>query len=220
MLNLNKGSDSMIDLFKDIDDKNKIKLLKELEAQTYDFKKGTSLLSSILIKDMLGIVIDGIIQIVKTDYNGNRVIVEELVKNDIFGNNISFYIDDSCEILTKVDSKIILFDYEDIINYKHYDEQYYNQFIMNLLEAMHFIVTVRNERIRILTQKTIRNKLLEFFNILSKKYGSRTIYLPFSYTDLADYLAVDRSAMSREIKHLKEEKIIEVKNRKIMLLYR
>ena len=82
------------------------------------------------------------------------------------------------------------------------------------------IISQRNERIRILTNKTIRNKLLEYFEILSKKTGSRMIRLPFSYTDMADYLAVDRSAMSRELKKLKEEKIIEVKSRRITLLNR
>ena len=55
---------------------------------------------------------------------------------------------------------------------------------------------------------------------MSNKNGSRYIYLPFSFGALADYLAVDRCAMSREIKYLKEEGIIEVKDKRITLLYR
>ena len=49
--------------------------------------------------------------------------------------------------------------------------------------------------------------------------GSKIIYLPFSFTDLADYLAVNRSAMSREISNLKEEGLIEVNGKKIKLLF-
>ena len=71
-----------------------------------------------------------------------------------------------------------------------------------------------------LAQKQIRDKLLEYFEIEHKKTRQRYIYLPFSLKDLADYLAINRSAMFRELKHLKEEKLIEVKGNKITLLYK
>ena len=54
---------------------------------------------------------------------------------------------------------------------------------------------------------------------MSLKNKSKIIYLPFSFTDLADYLAIDRCAMSRELKNLKNEGFIEIKNKKIHLLY-
>ena len=81
-------------------------------------------------------------------------------------------------------------------------------------------MTEKSERIKMLTNKTIRNKLLEYFNINSRKSGSRYIYLPFNFSDLASYLAIDRSAMSREIGYLKEEGFIEIKGKRITLLYR
>ena len=80
-------------------------------------------------------------------------------------------------------------------------------------------MTEKNERISMLTKKTIRNKLLEYFNIMSKKYNSKYIYLPFNFTNLADFLAIDRCAMSRELKYLKDEGFIEIKDKKITLLY-
>lgn len=80
-------------------------------------------------------------------------------------------------------------------------------------------ISEKNERITILTQKSIRNKLLEYFKITSLKNNSRHIYIPTTYTELAEYLAVDRSAMSRELKNLKNEGFIDIKNKKITLLY-
>ena len=74
-----------------------------------------------------------------------------------------------------------------------------------------------NERIEILTNKTTRDKLLTYFKMNSNEGNNRTIYLPFSLTDLADYLSVNRSAMSRELKYLKDEGFIEIKGRKIKL---
>ena len=73
-----------------------------------------------------------------------------------------------------------------------------------------------NERIEILTNKTIRDKLLAYFKINTI---NKVVKLPFTLTDLADYLAVNRSAMSRELKNLKEEGLIEIKDKKIKILY-
>ena len=78
----------------------------------------------------------------------------------------------------------------------------------------------RNERIKILEQKQIRNKLLAFFEIEQKKTRLNYITLPFSFKDLADYIAVNRSSMFREIKNLKDEGFINVKGKKITLLYK
>ena len=61
---------------------------------------------------------------------------------------------------------------------------------------------------------------MEFFEIKFKKTHSRVITLPFSLKDFADYIAVNRSAMFREIKSLKDDKIIDLKGRKITLLYK
>ena len=71
----------------------------------------------------------------------------------------------------------------------------------------------QNERIEILTKRTIRDKLLKYFNSRIKETSSRVIYLPFTYTDLADYLGIDRAAMMRELKNLKEEGFITTTGR-------
>ncbi len=75
-----------------------------------------------------------------------------------------------------------------------------------------------NTRIEILTKKSIRDRLLTYFNIVSNKSFTKTIKLDISLTDLADYLCVDRSAMMREISHLKEDGIIEKSGKRITLL--
>ena len=105
------------------------------------------------------------------------------------------------------------------MNYNETMHSYYNQFIKNLLKILTDKISERNKRIEILTKKSIRDKLLEYFKINSQRTGSKIVYLPFTFTELADYLAVDRSAMSREMKYLKEEGFIQVSNKKITLLY-
>ena len=206
-------------LFSKISVNEREKLLKLLETNILSFPKNTAVLSS--AKDnVIGIILEGHAQIIRTDYNGNRTIIEELDEESIFGTVISSLRSDEYEIITKENTKVLIIDYSSVINYHNTNYKYYNQFIKNLLEITTRIIEEKNERIEILTKKTIRDKLLEYFNIYSKKHGTRIIYLPFSYTDLADYIAADRSAMSRELGYLKEEGFIETKGRRITLLYR
>lgn len=204
--------------FYNIDEKSKIKLLKYLEAQTYKFNKNEEILKKISNRNFIGIITEGLIQIVKTDYNGNRTIIEELTVNDIFGTRISSLSNTEYTVNTKDITEIIIIDYKQLIKSKDTSD-YYNRFIKNILEIIIQTVNDKNDRIEILTKKTIRNKLLEYFRIVSDKNKSKNIYLPFTFTDLADYLAIDRSAMTRELKYLKEEGFIEIKNKRITLLY-
>lgn len=209
----------MEELFDNIDNKQKLKLLKSLEATTLEFKKNNIILSSVKQNNIICIIISGHIQIIKTDYNGSRTIIEDLKENSVFGSITTSISNSEYDIITKEDSKIIVIDFNEIINYGELNTPYFNHFLKNLLKIISEKNKQNNDRIEILTNKSIRDKLLAYFKTNVIKNNSKTIYLPFTLTDLADYLAVNRSAMSRELKHLKEEGFIEIKGRKIKLLY-
>ncbi len=208
----------MTNLFTNISEKNQEKILKILEASTLNFKPNCQILTSVKLDNMIGIVLSGYMQIIRTDYNGNRTIIEELTENDVFGTTISS-LTNECEIITKEDTKIVIIDFNNILNDVENNLSYYKQFIKNLLEIYSDKINTKNERIEILTKKTIRDKLLEYFKIVSKRNNSKKIYLTMTYIELADYLAVDRSAMTRELKNLTEEGFIKREDKKITLLY-
>ena len=69
----------------------------------------------------------------------------------------------------------------------------------------------------VLGQKTLRQKLMTYFQFLNRQKGRDGFSLPFSYTDCADYLFVDRSAMMRELGRMKEEGLIRTEGKKIWL---
>lgn len=208
----------MKELFFNITEKNQKKILQSLEANTHYFKKNVSIFSNNKQDNFIGIVLEGYLQIIKIDYNGNRTIIEELERDSIFGSTISDLSNKEYDLITKEDSKIIIIDFKTIINQNEINS-YYSQFLKNFLNILANKIERNNERIEILTNKTTRDKLLAYFNILSSKTKSKIIYLPFNYTDLAAYLSVDRSAMMREIKILKEDGVIETSNKKIKLKY-
>lgn len=209
----------MQDIFRKIANEDRHKILRILEADTLNITKGAVVSDFMRYKNFIGIVLDGNIQIVSTDHEGNRTITENLKTNDIFGSKITSLSDSDAELIAIKDSRVIIIEYFALTHNTFNTHPYYQQFVSNLLEITMSIINERNERIIILSKKTIRNRLLKYFEIMKKKYGSRSFRLPFTYTDLADYLGVDRSAMTREIKNLKEEGIIEVTNKKITLLH-
>lgn len=98
--------------------------------------------------------------------------------------------------------------------------KFHEELLIGLPNLVLTKVSDLNLRIEILSQKTIRDKILSYFRILSQNSFSKTFTVPFSLTDLADYLSVDRSAMMREIKALKEDGIIKKmdKNRFTLLI--
>ena len=206
----------MDELFYKINPREKEKILKMLEANTLHFKKNTTILSSTKNENIIGIVINGYLQRIKTDYNGNISIIEEFYEDDVFGTNSITYSFNEQTVIAKEDSKVVIIYFDDIINADH-NYPYFIQFLKNLLKIYSNKINNNNNRIEILTNKTIRNKLLTYFKIKSKQVNSKIIYLPYNYSDLADYLAIDRSSMHRELKNLKEEGIIDIKNKKITL---
>ena len=96
---------------------------------------------------------------------------------------------------------------------------YYNLFVFNILQILNDKLRDTNNRIQILTKKNIRDKLLAFFENEYRKTRSQKIYLDTSLKDIADYICVNRSAMFRELRNLKDEGFIKVEGRKITLLY-
>ena len=186
----------MIKPFDNITLKNKEKLLKIVRSYTVNYGENK-----------------------KITNNGNIINIDELEEDSLISSSLFYTKNDEYEIITKEPTQLLIFSYSEVINLDSTD-RYYVQFIKNLFKIINTKIIERNERIEIISKKNIREKLLEYFNINSRKSGSRYIYLPFNFSDLANYLAVDRSAMSRELGYLKEEGFIEVKGKRISLLYR
>lgn len=196
------------------------KLFQLLEAHVYSYHKNEEILSTIKGGNIVCIVLEGSAQITYIEYNGNEILIDNLYKDSVFGTNISATDNENCQIIAKELTQILVIDYEKLFNSKNTQHLYFNVFITNLFKIISTKLKERNDRIRILEKKQIREKLLEYFEIEYKKNHSRILYLPFTLKDLADYIGANRSAMFRELKYLKEDRFIEVKDKKITLLYK
>ena len=151
----------MISLFKDITPNNKGKLLKLLETSNFTYQKGVNIAYLFKDKESIGLVLSGSLDIIRIDYNGTRTIIETIYEEEILGTSLTSLLSNDYEIITREDTKILWLDYNVILGINDIKYTYYNQFIKNLLMIALEKNTLKNERIEILTQKTIRNKVLE-----------------------------------------------------------
>ena len=196
------------------------KLLDLLGVHFYTYNKNEEILPTIKNENIVCIIMEGSAQIMYIEYNGNEILIENLSKYDVFGTNISGTNNENCEIIAKGKTEVLVIDYDKLLNEKNLNNTYFNTFLRNLFDITNIKFRERNKRIRILEKKQIRDKLLEYFEIEYINTPSKSFYLPFSLKELADYIAVNRSAMFRELKHLKDDKLIEINGRKITLLYK
>ncbi len=211
----------MANLFENISEKEMLKLKKVLRANTQKYKKNINVLSNVNREDFIALIDSGTIELIYTDYEGNKTVIEELETGEVFGTLTSSIKNEEITCMTKEDTEITFIEYDQITNDEIIKNDFYIIFIKNLIKILTEQLNTRNIRIELLTKRTTRDKLLAYFKHIDQKTGdgSKTIRVPLSNTELANYLSVDRSAMTRELKYLKEEGFIEQIGKRIILHY-
>lgn len=189
------------------------------KVQRKTFDKGETITTFLVNRNQFCILISGTADLVKYDYNGNRIVTERFTKNSVFGE-IFYQINTNSEFLVEAKEKceVLLFSYHDINEKCKRNCSFHQKLVEAFPNLIISKITSLTSRIELLSRRSTRDKLLGYFDLLSKQYG-KSFTLPFSVTELANYLAVDRSSMSRELSTLKKDKFIEQNRNKITLLY-
>ena len=209
----------MNDPFNGLSELQKNKLLKKLESHTYKFNKNEEILPTLKNTNIICILTSGSARILNINYLGEETVVENLEENSVFGTNISNIDNIECQIKAITDCTVIIIDYIKLLKIENVNYSYFNIFLFNLFQIINDKFKETNDRIQIITKKNIRDKILAFFENEYRKTRSQRIYLPSNFKHLADYLSVNRSAMFRELRSLKDENFIKVKGNRITLLY-
>ena len=209
----------MTNLFANLSDKEIKKLMQILKSNTITYRKNINILSNRTRDDYIAIIDSGSIQIIFNDYNGNKTVIEELSAGEIFGSLTYSLNNDEITCITKEETQITYIEYNQITNDEIIKNDFYIIFIKNLIKLLSDQLNISNQRIELLTMRTTRDKILGYFNHQSTIKGGKTFIMPITFTELASYLSVDRSSMTREISYLKDEGFIRTNGRRITLLY-
>ncbi len=153
---------------------------------------------------------------VENEFEGKQIL-EYFVKGQVLCHDMMIQPNNgSCYAVAKYPCTIALVSIDKIEKYR----QTHQDTVLDYLPVFIFksSVAIMQQHCHILQQKTIRNKLLTFLYCQAGRQNTFTVRLPIPYSDLADYLTVDRSALMKEISRLCAEGIIEKKSHQITLL--
>lgn len=194
-------------------------MLQCLDASLKYYKKGECVfLAGDRLRNLM-ILVDGELHIQKDDYWGNRSLVNRISAGEMVGE--SYLAPDSGALLNDIvaveNSVIVFFDINRIFSLCSSACRFHSTVVRNLF----FAVSEKNRmlvtKLGHISNRTTRDKLLSYLSDESKRQGSSSFAIPFDRQQLADFLSVDRSAMSRELCKMRDEGMLEFNRNRFAL---
>ena len=180
------------------------------EELIYDFDSG---------RHTIGVLATGSAIVERVDQRGDRTILEHLQPGGVFGEMLMFrnVLGDSVCVSCEKPCCVWFFPQEKLENRCEKNCGHHNRMIENMFHLISEKATALSERVEVLSRRSIREKLLRYFELQAAKNAGGTFSLPFSLSALADYISTDRSAMMRELKKMRQEMLVTVSGRRITL---
>ncbi|WP_300452863.1 Crp/Fnr family transcriptional regulator [Fusobacterium sp.] len=188
-----------------------INILKFFSYSKEEFEKNNFIFEIGKPISKIGIILSGEINIIKEDFWGNRNILNKFKSGEIFGEVFALAKVSPNNILveTSQNSKILFLD---LTNFSIDNENNSNE-ILKFLSNIFKISLKKNilftEKLEHITKKTIREKIISYLSTEALKNRSNSFFIKFDRQELADYLFVERSALSRELSSMKKDGLIE-----------
>ncbi|MBQ1351852.1 MAG: Crp/Fnr family transcriptional regulator [Oscillospiraceae bacterium] len=159
----------------------------------------------------VGVVLSGQVQIIYEDLFGHRSILKIVNAGEVFGEAMACMERQRIPfgVWTQEDSEILFLDYKRVIHTCSNACVFHQRLIANLVFALAEKNLELNQKIRCLSKRSTREKLLMYLSAQAKQADGPVFQIPFDRQSLADYLCVDRSAMSAELSKLKREGILD-----------
>ena len=207
-------------LFEGIDPADMGGLLSCLGAKLVTVKKNAVVWAEGDPASHLGIVLTGAVQTVKDDFFGNRSIVDQAEPGELFAESYAAggMTALPVSIIAVRESQLLLIDCRRITVSCANACGFHSQMIHNLLRVVAEKNLQYNQKLEITGKRTTREKVMAYLTAQAKQAGQNSFTIPFDRQGLADYLGVERSAMSAEIGKLRKEGILSCQRSHFTLL--
>ena len=207
-------------LFAAVSEEEISSMLSCLNARLRTYKKGEYVLRQGEHLNDITVLVDGELHIQRDDYWGNRAIVNRIAVGEMFGE--AYIAPESGALLNDVvaieDSAVIFFDVRRIITVCSSACRFHSMVVQNLF----FSISQKNktlvQKIGHISKRTTREKLISYLSEEAKRQNSASFTIPFNRQQLADFLSVDRSAMSSELCKMRDEGMLEFNKNQFKLL--
>ncbi len=207
------------ELFADIPEDELPHLLNCLNAEIKSFSKGETVCFAGNLINSAGIVISGKIHLESNDFLGNTSIVSEFTAGRSYGENYAFAqnMQMPFNIVAKENSEILVFNIRKFTEPCIKDCSYHKILMANLVTSVATKSCELSNKISHLSKRTTREKLISYLSEQSQIQKSSLITLKFNRQELADYLSVERSAMTKELTRMKNDGLIDFDGRTFKL---
>lgn len=195
-------------------------MLHCLQAKALFFQKGDYVFREGDPIDSITVLAEGKLIIQRDDFWGNRSIVNVIQVGEMFGE--AYIAPNSGVLLNNViaeeNSTVIFFDIKRVLTVCPTACQFHSMVIQNFFFAISEKNRTLIQKIGHMSKRSIRTKLLSYLSEEAKRQNGRQFTIPFSRQQLADFLCVDRSAMSNELCKMRDEGLLQFEKNKFTLL--
>lgn len=207
-------------LFAAVSEEEISSMLSCLNARLRTYKKGEYVLRQGEHLNDITVLVDGELHIQRDDYWGNRAIVDRIAVGEMFGE--AYIAPESGALLNDViaveDSTVMFFDVKRIITVCSSACRFHSIVVQNLF----FAISEKNrklvQKLGYISKRSTRKKLMSYLSEEAKRNNSSSFIIPFKRQQLADFLSVDRSAMSNELCKMRDEGLLEFNKNAFKLL--
>ena len=207
-------------LFSGVSDTEISAMLNCLQARMINIKKGEYVYREGEHLDNISVLVKGKLLVQHNDFWGNRNIINVLHVGEMFGE--AYVAPESGaltnDVVAEEDSTVIFFNVRKILTVCSTACRFHSMVIQNLF----FAISEKNrklvQKIGHMSKRSTRTKLLSYLSDEAKKNNSSHFTIPFTRQQLADFLCVDRSAMSNELCKMRDEGLLEFEKNQFTLL--
>ncbi|MGI6055493.1 MAG: Crp/Fnr family transcriptional regulator [Bilifractor sp.] len=184
--------------------------LRKLRVSDLRYKKGAFILLAGNTTKQMGMVLEGSVTIESNDMWGNRTILSHVGPGQLFAETYALLNEEPLlvDVVANENSRILFLNIHDLKKTAADANPWALKLLTNLLTVTAHKNLVLSDRSFHTAAKTIRGKVLSYLNSVALKKGSRSFDIPFDRQQLADYLNVDRTALSKELGKMKNEGLI------------
>lgn len=193
--------------------------LRCLYARMRRYKKAELILRVGASTDDFGMLLDGFVCVVREDFWGNRNLVAKLEPGDLYAEAFSFSTESqvSVDVVADSDCTVMLLSASRVL--RSADECKIRTRLMNNLVGVLAEKNLRlREKLSHMGMRTTREKLLSYLSAMARKAQSNEFTIPLTRQQLADYICVERSAMSTELSKLKSDGLLDYDRNHFILL--
>ena len=206
-------------LFRGIEEADLPGLLSCVEAVEKSCRRGELLLRRGERTERLGLVLKGTVHIVREDFWGNRSIVGLAEPGDVFAESYALTGEPlGVSALAAADCTVLFFSAAKVISGCAQVCGFHERLSRNLLGLVAKKNLLLTEKMRHMARKTTREKLLSYLSAQALRAGTPEFEIPLDRQQLADFLGVERSAMSAALGKLRDEGVLEFRKNRFRLL--